>query len=82
MMILSDKGERRMGKRAAKYVRDCGFTSLDGASLLVADVYETPAGVRRTLSRCYGRPTTRGRGEVAYWEIRGDDIARPDRTDR
>lgn len=75
MMILSDTGARRMGTRAAKYVRDCGFTSLDGASLLVADVYETPAGVRRTLTRLYGRPTPRS-PEVEYWEIRGADIQR------
>jgi len=71
--ILSERGERRVGKRAAKYVREHSITARDGA-LLVADMHEIPDGVARTLTRLYGRPTTIDRGEVAYWAIYGSDI--------
>lgn len=69
MVELTDLERKKLGGRASAYVEEHGFSFGRGV-LLVADRYETPRGVRRTLTRVYGPPSTRSRGEVAYWDVR------------
>lgn len=64
--------EKRLGKRAAEYVVEHSISTLGGRVRLVADEYETPKGVARTLSRVLGTPYTLDRGEVAYWDVPQD----------
>jgi hypothetical protein len=41
----------------------------------LADRYETPVRVRRTLERIYGTARIPGDGEVAYWSLDDDGVA-------
>lgn len=64
----------KIGKRAYEYVKTHALRTRDG-STIVALRYETPRGIERTLTRLFGRPTTRDRGEVAYWDIDVNEVA-------
>lgn len=75
-MHISQSEIRRMGVRAAAYVEAHHIVPIGGGVILVANRYETPRGVARTLTRLYGRPATIGGGEVGYWRI---DAASPRR---
>lgn len=75
-MRLNDAVRRRLGKLASAYVEEYAILSRGGTVYLVADRYETPRGVERTLTRVYGRARVPGDGETAYWEIdRGNAVA-------
>lgn len=59
---------------AASYVSEhLGYTL--GGTPIVADLYETPERVRRTLTRLYGTPQVPGDGETAYWFLDDDGRA-------
>lgn len=66
-MMLNEKARRRLGKRASAYVEQHAILARDRTFYLVANRYETPSGVARTLTRVYGR--ARVHGETAYWVI-------------
>jgi len=67
---VSPRGVRlRAGKRAAAYIEEHACATTGGKVLAIPDLAETPAGVRRTLTRLLGRPTTVDRGETAYWFV-------------
>lgn len=53
---------------AADYVTGHLSHSIGGAPM-VADRYETPRAVVRTMTRIYGSPRIPGDGETAYWRI-------------
>jgi len=75
-MQLKSNIARRLGKRAASYLEDHAIdVGRHGQrSVILADRYETPDGVVRTLTRRYGRPRTIDRGETAYWSIPASDL--------
>jgi hypothetical protein len=60
---------KKLGVRATNYVREHSITAIGGRTQLVPDTEDTPAGVRRTLTRVLGAPRTLDRGETEYWLI-------------
>lgn len=68
-MITNDIARRRLGVRACEYIDDAITTTTPSGVELLADRYDTPAGVARTLTRVLGSPRIPGDGEVAYWEL-------------
>lgn len=58
----------RINQQTKTYIAENSFPST-GEDRLVADVYGIPARVEKTLTRLFGRPETKDRGEVAYWTV-------------
>ena len=67
-MQVTNRYRRLLGVRASAYVEEHYYRT-PGGSCLVPDMPRTPDGIVRALTRVFGRPTTRERGELAYWDV-------------
>ena len=59
---------------AREYVSNAIVVHTRGGQPILAERYETPDDVSRTLTRIYGTPVVARDSETAYWEI--DDAGR------